>query len=276
MNVIEARTGLRLGLSATREIVPRLLLVAALGAGSSFAQTAAANSPAAKPVAVEEKASAIPWSVAASGAGLKLEQTPAPGDEQAGKSPKATNEGLKMHGWWVIEVRNSDGTVTAHREFENAIEQSGQAFLMKLMAGYAVPADYGIGLLGGPAPCSSGQGCYMVRSATSNPGSILCLAFTCSQTLTYAFNISNTANSSMVLSGYAMASQAGSVSSVHTYAGPCPAFGANQTTTVDPATCLTTPGPENGLVFMTGADLATPVPVASGQIIQVSVTITFS
>ncbi len=45
------------------------------------------------------------------------------------------HEGIQVHGHWVIEVKNPDGTVTARREFENSIQPNGAVFLASLIAG---------------------------------------------------------------------------------------------------------------------------------------------
>src|SRR5713226_6208411 len=34
-------------------------------------------------------------------------------------------EGIKVHGHWTIDVRNPDGTLVTHREFENSLAASG-------------------------------------------------------------------------------------------------------------------------------------------------------
>ena len=38
---------------------------------------------------------------------------------------QGTQEGIKVHGQWIIEVRNPDGTVVTRREFENALVTPG-------------------------------------------------------------------------------------------------------------------------------------------------------
>ncbi len=53
----------------------------------------------------------------------------------AESADKGLNTGIKVHGHWVIEVKNPDGTVTAHREFENAIQPSGESYIASLLAG---------------------------------------------------------------------------------------------------------------------------------------------
>jgi hypothetical protein len=48
-------------------------------------------------------------------------------------------EGIKVHGHWVIEVRNSDGTRANHVEFENALDPSGHYLLAHSLVGGGPP-----------------------------------------------------------------------------------------------------------------------------------------
>jgi hypothetical protein len=42
----------------------------------------------------------------------------------AAKPQGGPQEGIKVHGHWVIEVRNPDGTLSTRREFENGLSGS--------------------------------------------------------------------------------------------------------------------------------------------------------
>src|SRR5271166_4250399 len=51
--------------------------------------------------------------------------------EEGGQASSGSiNQGLKMHGHWVIDVKNPDGTLVQHRDFENALESSAPQFLI--------------------------------------------------------------------------------------------------------------------------------------------------
>ena len=43
----------------------------------------------------------------------------------ASVSPAAGQEGLKVHGHWTIDVKNADGSLASHNEFENALVTGG-------------------------------------------------------------------------------------------------------------------------------------------------------
>src|SRR4029079_731893 len=49
-----------------------------------------------------------------------------PGQESASRRP---DEGIKANGHWTIELRDPDGTVAAHHEFENALVNQGAQVL---------------------------------------------------------------------------------------------------------------------------------------------------
>jgi hypothetical protein len=85
-------------------------------------------------------------------------------------APKGTSEAVKVHGHWTIEVRNPDGKLVKHVEFENSLDPGfslnlnvpsdssvpipgGAAFLNAMLSGAASPdpASWGIFLLGSPS-----------------------------------------------------------------------------------------------------------------------------
>ena len=230
----------------------------------------------AKSVASERVASS-PASIGLPGVvGMGKDQT------QASHPAKMGDEGLKMHGHWVIDVRNPDGTLAEHRDFENSIQFGGQAYLIGLLAGYVVPSDYAIDLVSNSAtnpPCTANgtEACFIVRSLSTSPGNFACPIGACSANLTYTFNQSSGANSSMVLAGSIMANQAGVIGAVATLAGGCPST-ATQTSlaTVSPATCNASTAIPLSVIVVTATNLAAPINVVSGQLIQVTVTISFS
>src|SRR5947208_12840021 len=55
----------------------------------------------------------------------------------AGESKGGPKEGIKVHGHWTIEVRNPDGTLVTHREFENALTSDG-GFALSAVLGRAL------------------------------------------------------------------------------------------------------------------------------------------
>ena len=62
----------------------------------------------------------------------------------------AVGEGISVHGDWVIEVRNPDGSIAERREFENALSGFGANFLAKLLDRTASTGAWAVELL---TPC---------------------------------------------------------------------------------------------------------------------------
>jgi hypothetical protein len=109
----------------------------------------------------------------------------------AKRQPGGTHEGFKVHGHWVIEVKNPDGTVTARREFENSVQTSGMAYLASLLAGNNSP--------GGLSVLLNGQGTsFSLSGANQTAGFVNALSFPVSASgpctpLTYSVTLGNTA-----------------------------------------------------------------------------------
>jgi hypothetical protein len=120
-------------------VLAALLATALAGASISRAQTGA--TPAAVP-AVKAAATAAKPLV-----------------PQAEESPsKGSHEGIKVHGHWTIEVKNADGTVASHSEFENAIVNGyGQDVITGTLSGEYVSGGFFISL-NGSVGTGSGDG----------------------------------------------------------------------------------------------------------------------
>ena len=57
-----------------------------------------------------------------------------------------TQEGIKVHGHWVIEVRNPDGGLVERREFDNALAPGGPQLLAQWLLRSGSPARWVIEL----------------------------------------------------------------------------------------------------------------------------------
>src|SRR5690348_825570 len=81
-------------------------------------------------------------------------------------------QGIKVHGHWVIEVRNPDGGVVERREFENALTAVGARQLALLLARTASSGHWMVsfrqsGQVPGPCPGGlSGSVCMIVESGS--------------------------------------------------------------------------------------------------------------
>jgi hypothetical protein len=127
---------------STATVSAGLLLAAVRGPQSAYAQEAivspesafASTATTTKPAALTDSAVGEP----------KDEEQPA----------KAKRHGIRIHGHWVIDVRNPDGKLVEHREFENSLVPagamiSGDQLLAGLLSGNLTAGDPGIGLVQG-------------------------------------------------------------------------------------------------------------------------------
>lgn len=107
----------------------------------------------------------------------------------AKRQPGGTHEGSKVHGHWVIEVKNPDGKLVRHVEFENSLDPGfnlaiqiaratnipgGAALLNAMLSGQASPDgnSWGIMLVGPAGLASLDNGANGVCSASINNSSI--------------------------------------------------------------------------------------------------------
>jgi hypothetical protein len=203
-------------------------------------------------------------------------------------SDGSLQQGLKVHGHWVINVRNPDGTLVQHREFDNSIENSAQGFMVGLLSGYMIPGDWMIvlGAQSGAGPCNGPtyQFCGFVHNLNTYPALGYCGVYYCTgSTLSYTYNFGTgfAGPFSIVLNGTITSNQTGTVGTVFTLISECANIGYSSTTnpssieTSSPATCVTQTTPQPWYGPFTDTNI-TPVAITSGQLIQVIVTITFS
>jgi hypothetical protein len=221
------------------------------------------------------------------------------GDEDGAENLEEANPNhdIKMHGHWVIDVKNPDGTLAEHRAFENSITIQGASFLFGLMAGYYVAGDYAIslqppGIVFGPAPCTNvlannSGACVIVRSLSTNPALGLCGGnggFYCTTGLTYTPNLLPNYlfafYTSITLAGSITANQAGMIGTVSTLFGACqnstPTTPSTTVTTLTPATCVTNTGSGTSFSSVLSQANIAPISLTSGQLVQVTVTISFT
>ncbi|MGB6686458.1 MAG: hypothetical protein WBE76_01300 [Terracidiphilus sp.] len=71
--------------------------------------------------------------------------------------PKGSHDGIQVHGYWTIEIRDPDGKLVTHREFENALLSNGSTVLGNLLAGSGTSGGWQIGLChsGGQNNCGT-------------------------------------------------------------------------------------------------------------------------
>jgi hypothetical protein len=206
----------------------------------------------------------------------------------------SAQEHLKVWGKWKIVVKNPDGTVASTTEFENSLFDKGLT-AEQLLAGYIVPNSWSVGLFNGPSgdgpgPCGSGFVglCYIVPSTTSTAGTQICSIFGRDSSV-YGTCVGGGLTTSIVgsafqLTGGFTATYTGTIGGVTTVALYCSTDpNSNNTpaiaTTTSPSGCAA-----GGYTYYrkftqalpSSTPAFTPISVTSGQIIQVTVALSFS
>lgn len=244
------------------------VLMLLCGAQPGFAQQSApVESAAAVQVAASATAAATTTAMA-----MPLAAQSESEEKEAAAPAKLGHEGIKVHGHWVLQVKNADGTLGERREFDNSLADGGR-FLVSVLAGYFVSGDYAIDLSG--TACS---GCYIINSnwPANNPFS---QGSPTSATLLTTYNSTAFGGSvnSIVLAGFIPPPNSGTLSQVAVLYSACVTSPINAApATITPAACIAGPAQQNAGGYFTSTTLASPLPVNAGQIVMVTVTISFS
>jgi hypothetical protein len=284
-NGIEMRLGSPSRRSAARNWIVATAALAALVFGvaaPSWAQSASPSTQASTPKPMAE-----------------------PGASAGQSAAKGQHEGIVVYGRWIIEVKNPDGKVVQHREFENSLTgvngAEGSSLLAGLLSGVLTTGGWTIAVDGAQPACSpSSASCLMVPPAEVafyDASAIPCAASatqvmsgtqpycygTLAETLTGA---SGNQFTSLTLTGTAYATAGTYLTTVFTELGTC--FQGNEAnslsgTVVTPAllspSSPTACSTSTALVVapFTSFTLPSPgVPVTAGQTIEATVTFTFS
>jgi len=221
---------------------------------------------------------------------------PTPSAATGEPAPKGAHEGIKVHGHWTIEVRNPDGKLVSHTEFENLLVQPyGANYLTAVLLGNTVPGGYTVILgsdttgLAGPCPSTHGganTACNLLGSLVSpEPAAFGDLNSGCGGTgflyqITplgpcFPLSIAPIAGS-LSFTGTAVASTAVNITDVFLSPIACSWNGA-VSTTISPNACAMSNAAFSNLYATTHKTLPTPgVPItAAGQLISVNVQLSF-
>jgi len=184
------------------------------------------------------------------------------------------HEGIKVHGHWTIEVRNPDGLLATHREFENSFTGSGAFILASILAGTATSGPWevwlGSSIFSGPSPwLSAGAG---NDPFNSDGGAVIVpstLAPFAPPGTSFFPNLTvSNSGGQVVLTGSAIPAQNGGIGEVFTYIGYC----GNSTS---PLSCVqASPNFREFTAVVLQPNQV--VQVTAGQTVAVTVNISFS
>jgi len=196
------------------------------------------------------------------------------GAQTSGQRPGGLGEGVKVHGDWTIVVRQADGTVASRHVFRNALVSSN--FLAQLLyGGIHATRNFGFNILLGSLSASPGpletwcddagtSFCRIVPPGTSFPMQIPGVHPAPIQTFTAPTLAITRKNDVIELNGSITARRAGEIRFVSVLNLPQP----------DPPVPLVAV-PFTSRDLSGTAELGSPIAVAAGQIIDVTVVLSF-
>ena len=168
---------------------------------------------------------------------------------RSGLGAQVPDQGIKVHGHWLIEVRNADGTLELQREFDNALLDGGKATLLSLLMAQKTIDSWAIQVSSDTGPCANSQGsavnCLIEEPTGPHEGPSVFRNLT---------KTTGHGNPTLILQGSFVAANGGAISIVATL--------TNFST--------------GGVSLFTGTSLESPIPVQATQTVSITVTISVS
>jgi hypothetical protein len=186
------------------------------------------------------------------------------------KSSGGPREGVKVHGHWTIDVRNPDGTLASHSDFENSLQSSGAAVLVGSLSRASVTGLWAIVAQANGAPGACGSTAFCVIGEPTEVG-----GFDNSNNLIVSAPTSGPNSGQIVLAGSFTATGSATFTTVSTTLDVC-AVGVTATG-CNLSDLLNSPaGSSRFTSFSFAANNLPFVNVVAGQLVQVTVVIGFS
>ncbi len=189
----------------------------------------------------------------------------AAGATPAAEVPEGISDGVKVHGHWKIEIYDPDGTLASVTEFENALTTDGNLTATLLLHGEAAHGAWAVYLSPqtGPGPCDDGGTSAACRLGETG---VVYLDPLHSTNLQW---VGLGSSGGFRLEGSVTADYGSSIGEVETLTKSCSG-------SISPTACRSLVPSLGNIRGFTFAELPSSVPVLAGQIIQVTVTISFS
>jgi hypothetical protein len=224
-------------------------------------------------------------------------------EEETAETPKKPgHEGIKVHGHWVMDLKDKDGKVIDHRDFQNALVSGGTAgsdLLSLLLLGWLVPSNLQINAQSvlppprtSPTPAQNNTTYSLYPASSQSAGCHFNIdefnnTFYCAPGMTeragYTLTNGQKTDTQVILQGQFVAVAPITVRYVGTQMltcseGPVP----SGPPTLAPSACPTQDTNfNNGEYFInthdfTGTALQSPIAVATGQTLAITVTLSFT
>jgi len=173
-------------------------------------------------------------------------------------------EGIKVHGHWTIDVRNPDGTLASHHDFENSLQSTGAGVLVGSLSRASVTGLWNISFTDSSTGlCNSTLFCQIDEPTQVPP------LKSDSKNLTVSAPTTGPHAGKIVLAGSVTAAGVGSVVEVLTYVDVC-------AVSVSPTSCNNGDSLQLGTTLFTNHVLTPNIAVAAGQLVDVTVVLSFS
>lgn len=177
-------------------------------------------------------------------------------------NPDSQSSGITVHGHWTIEVFNVDGMLAERQEYENALVNDGQLVLSNVLGRIATVGKWQIKIEGSPSPCSQqGKSLPCVLCESDDPDTKYVQYI---DTLVVKA-VHGTPSSTISFKGYFTATVASDISFADTLLWVC-------NSDVSSDSCKYH---EAGNYDFTHVDIVPRIHVDAGQIVQVTVEISF-
>jgi len=113
-------------------------------------------------------------------------------EENAAATGKLGGDGIKIHGHWVLEVKNPDGKLVERREFNNSLVSggtylSGDQLLAAILTGDLTPGGFGVTLITGSTTGLDPTTFCIPSGKETVPSGISCYPFLDENTLLYGW-----------------------------------------------------------------------------------------
>jgi hypothetical protein len=233
-------------------LVAALLIISTILTGCTRTTQNAAPAPAA-PVSQVVSTSVAPASTIAPAG------TVAP--PSSGPGPGGPQEGVTVHGHWVIDVSNPDGTRVSHTEFDNALTSNGALTLVNILGRKNSVGGWCI-YLGALNGTSSP---FMDASSVAHDGVLAEGTYPGSDPYVFKNLAVSGFMNAVLFTGEATAQRNGTIDVY-----------ATGVARLAPTTGPVSSYPGVGIFNFTNANLGSAVSVTTGQRISVTVTLTFS
>lgn len=238
------------------------------------------------PVSAQQAASAAPAAKATAPAGPAAKTVAQAEEEESAPAPKKPGqEGIKVHGHWVMDLKDKDGKVIEHRDFQNSLDRNnGTNLLIDLLTGVTVGGNMEIDAIksGSGGILGNSGVLYTMLPPGTNVSSVACAGSTGLGSSRFCFpNLTTTTQhdpvdsaGSLILHGQFTASADVVIDTVQTRNGGCFVTSGD----FGPAQCAAgtnLPQYAQNIFVFTGTGI-TPLTVLSGQTLAITVTISFS